>query len=232
MPACHPLDNPIWNALNTEHAAFALGGELARRYPPEIGPLSGMTGQSLESYEALRLLSGPAGVVGLFLEDQPAPPPGWTMVRDGLMTQMICPDSETPEQVPLPNVTIRRLTTTDVSAMLELAKLTEPGPFLQRTSELGAFWGVFGAGRLLAMAGQRLHLPQFVEISAVCTHPDARGRGYARALMLLAMQEIRQRGKIPFLHAFADNYPAIRVYEGLGFSQRRTLNLAILRKDS
>jgi ribosomal protein S18 acetylase RimI-like enzyme len=232
VPHSHPLDNPIWNALNSEHAALALGGELAKRYPPEIGPLSGMTSQSAESYEELRALAGHGGLVGLFLADLPAPPPGWTIFRDGLMTQMICPDADIPEQQPLPNVTTRRLTSADAPAMLELAKLTEPGPFRQRTSELGVFWGVFHSGRLLAMAGQRLHLPQFVEISAVCTHPDARGRGYARALMCLAMQEIRRRGKIPFLHAFADNYPAIRVYEGLGFIERRTLNLAILRNDA
>ena len=116
--------------------------------------------------------------------------------------------------------------------MLELAELTEPGPFRKRTIELGEFHGIFDSGHLAAMAGQRLHLPHFVEVSAVCTHPDARGRGYARSLMSIVIQEILQREKIPFLHSFSDNYPAIRVYESLGFTLRRTLHLAVLKNEA
>jgi predicted GNAT family acetyltransferase len=107
--------------------------------------------------------------------------------------------------------------------------LTEPGPFRDRTIELGPFFGIFEAGRLVAMAGQRMHLPHHVEVSAVCTHPDARGRGYARLLIATVMDEIRQRGKIPFLHSYAHNYPAIRVYESLGFTERRTFELAVIK---
>jgi predicted GNAT family acetyltransferase len=125
----------------------------------------------------------------------------------------------------------RPLSAADVPAMVELAELTEPGPFRKRTIELGPFFGIFQAGRLLAMAGQRTHLPNFVEVSAVCTHPDARGRGYARMLIASVMDEIRQRGKTPFLHSFADNSPAIRVYESLGFTLRRNLELAVLKND-
>jgi predicted GNAT family acetyltransferase len=113
-----------------------------------------------------------------------------------------------------------------------LAELTEPGPFRERTIELGAFYGIFEKGRLLAMAGQRMHLPDSVEVSAVCTHPDARGRGYARKLIATVMDEINERGKTPFLHSFADNYSAIRVYERLGFTQRRTFQLAVLKNEA
>src|SRR5208337_137676 len=83
------LDNPIWNALLTEHAFLALGDGLARRYPPAIGPLSGFAGQSAASYEALRTLAGPGGIVVLFLQKPPAPPPGWTLVFGGRLDQMI-----------------------------------------------------------------------------------------------------------------------------------------------
>ena len=116
-------------------------------------------------------------------------------------------------------------------AMIALAELTEPGPFRQRTIELGAFFGIFESGRLLAMAGQRLHLPDFVEVSAVCTHPDVRGRGYARMLIATVVDEIRERGKTAFLHSFSDNHSAIRVYESLGFTLRRSLHLAVLKND-
>jgi predicted GNAT family acetyltransferase len=119
----------------------------------------------------------------------------------------------------------------NVPAMIELARLTEPGPFQLRTIELGAFFGIFHGDGLMAMSGQRLSLPGFVEVSAVCTHPEARGRGYAPALMSRVMEHIRAQGKTPMLHSFSDNAPAIAVYRSLGFVFRRNFQLAVLRND-
>jgi len=233
MPDSHPLDNPIWSALTTEHASLALGDGHARRYPPAIGPLSGMASQTEAAYGSLRSLAGPTGTIVLFLQQPAVPRPGWTLIRGGQLCQMILANLDGLESAPLPTaVSMRRLTAADVSEMVALAELTEPGPFRNRTHELGIFYGIFDSGRLVAMAGQRMHVPGFVEVSAVCTHPDARGRGYARALMAEVMREIRQRGETPFLHAFTDNYPAIRVYEGLGYVQRRILHLAVLKNEA
>jgi ribosomal protein S18 acetylase RimI-like enzyme len=238
MPDLSPLDNPIWNALNSEHSALALGDGRAKRYPADIGPLSGLADQSPASYEALGELAGPAGTVVLFLTEPPLPPfewprLGWKLIRGGELNQMICtqPQSFSPRPMP-PNVSSRLLTSADAPEMVALAELTEPGPFRHRTVELGVFYGIFDSGHLVAMAGQRLHLPHFVEVSAVCTHPDARGRGYARALMSQVIDEMRQRGKTPILHTFADNRPAIRVYESLGFRLRKTLHLAVLKNEA
>ena len=226
----HPLDLPIWNSLLTEHRGLALANHGARRYPAPIGPLSGIAGQSEENYEALRPLAGPGGVVALFCTEAPAPGSGWTLIRGGVLTQMVCeqPRTETPVRLTR-GEELRPLAAADVPAMVELAELTEPGPFRERTIELGPFFGIFESGRLLAMAGERMHLPHHVEVSAVCTYPDARGRGYARLLITTVMDEIVQRGKTPFLHSFADNYAAIRVYESLGFRQRRTFELAVVK---
>lgn len=227
-----PLDNPIWHALLTEQSALAIGNGLARRFPAEIGPLCGVPDQSPASYAALRPLAGPGGIVGLFFTEPAAPPSGWIILRAGLIDQMVClahrnEESAQPEHEPTP----RRLTAADVPAMLELATLTEPGPFEQRTIELGSFFGIFDGERLLAMAGQRLRLPGFTEVSGVCTHPDARGRGYARILMDRVMDEISKRGKTPFLHVLSENSAAISVYQSLGFIARRTLHLGVLRND-
>ncbi|WP_263358184.1 GNAT family N-acetyltransferase [Acidicapsa ligni] len=228
----HPLDQPIWNALRTEHHSVALGNHLAQRYPAAIGPLSGIANQDHDSYEALRTLAGPGGVVALFLEEEPIVPPGWKMIRGGHLNQMILqPDASLNWTESTELEGIRQLNPGDVPAMVELATLTEPGPFAERTIELGNFFGFFEDGRLLAMAGQRMHLPDYVEVSAVCTHPDGRRRGLARILMIKAMQDILQRGKTPFLHAFSTNSDAIRVYRDLGFTLRQTFNLSVLKND-
>lgn len=227
----HPLDNPIWNALLTEHTTLAISNHAARRYPGAIGPLSGIPTQSPENYQALGPLAGPGGVLVLFCTEAPAPPEEWTLIRGGLLTQMIC-EQPRPAALELTRgEQFRPLAASDVPAMVELAQLTEPGPFRDRTIELGAFFGIFQSGRLVAMAGERLHLPHHVEVSAVCTDPEARGRGYARMLIATVMDEIAQRGKTPFLHSFADNHSAIRVYESLGFRQRRTFELAVLKNN-
>jgi GNAT superfamily N-acetyltransferase len=227
----HLLDNPIWSALITDHAPLALGGEHARRYPEDIGPLSGMPAQNHAGYEAMRALSAPGGSVGLFCSEPPRPPRGWTLVRGGVIDQMIAPRPFTVPAALPPEVNLCRLSADDAPAMVELARLTEPGPFRLRTIELGNFYGIVHAGRLLAMAGKRLHLPGLIEVSGVCTHPDARGRGYASILMSRVIDEILQCGRVPFLHTFAGNEGAIRIYRSLGFQYRRSFELAVLRRD-
>lgn len=226
------LDNPIWNSLATEHIHFGKGDRLARCYHGEIGPLCGISEQTPAAYEALRSLAGPDGVQVLFLEEPPVERPGWTRVRGGVLSQMVFAGRDLPKPSALPsNVELRILTSADIPAMVELAKLTEPGPFRRRTCELGVFCGIFASGRLLAMAGQRTHVAGFIEVSAVCTHPDARGRGYARATMSVVMADILEREELPYLHSLADNYAAIRVYEGLGFRLRRSLHIAVLKSE-
>lgn len=223
------LDNPIWHALRTEHAALAEGGELARRYPAYIGPLSGIPQGSAECYEALRPLAGPEGVVVLFSVDPPTPTAGWELVRGGQLHQMIADGQLTRARTEVAaGIHVRKLHADDAPEMVALAELTEPGPFRLRTLELGTFFGIFEDERLLAMAGKRMHLPGMVEVSGVCTHPDARGRGFARLLMSLVMDEVERDGKTPFLHVMVGN-PALRVYEDLGFKIRQTFYLEVLK---
>jgi ribosomal protein S18 acetylase RimI-like enzyme len=223
------LDNPIWSALTTEHAHLAMGRTDARRYPDEIGPLSGMPEQSDAGYAAMASLAGPGGVVALFFREKPRPPAEWTLVRGGELVQMVAERPKLVEIAAPAGVELRKLTSADAPAMVELATLTEPGPFRLRTMELGTFFGILADGRLLAMAGKRMHVPGWVEVSGVCTHPEARGRGYARLLMSCVMEEIIADAKTPFLHAFANNVGAIRVYEDLGFVVRQRFELAVVK---
>jgi ribosomal protein S18 acetylase RimI-like enzyme len=224
------LDNPMWSALTTDHAALALGAGEARRYPDEIGPLSGMARGTEAAWAALADLAGPGGLVVLFFHETPWIPEGWSVVRGGPLVQMVADDPRPIVIAEPAGVELRILTAADAPMMVELATVTEPGPFRLRTHELGTFFGILQEGRLLAMAGKRMHIPGYVEISAVCTHPEARGRGYARLLMSCVMEEIIADGKTPFLHALASNAGAIRVYEDLGFRLRRQLEFRAVVK--
>lgn len=221
------LDNPIWSSLTTAHSALALGNHLARAYTPAIGPLSGLAEPSPAAYDDLHRLAAPNGIHVLFLQEPYQPRTGWTLIRDGFVDQMVH-SGAAPNSVPHPTG-MRLLTQADVPAMVELATRTEPGPFRDRTHELGTFYGIFEGDRLLSMAGQRMRVPGYVEVSAVCTHPDARGRGYARTLMSAIMRLILDAGDTPFLHTFAANYSAIRIYNALGYTKRCTFHLAVLK---
>jgi predicted GNAT family acetyltransferase len=118
----------------------------------------------------------------------------------------------------------------DSPEMIELTSLTKPGPFGPRTHELGTYLGIRREGKLVAMAGERLKVPGYTEVSAVCTHPDHTGKGYARILMTEIMERIRDRGETPFLHSRADNTRAINLYKLLGFRERKFGHFAVLRK--
>ncbi len=217
------LDNPIWHALSTAQRALAQGNNLAKRFPTDIAPFGGLIDQSAAAYRALEEIL-PGAVTALALEDEPALPCNWEMVHSGEMYQMIC---EAPAHLDERQI-FRELTKADVPEMLALTKLTEPGPFLPRTIELGTYLGVHDAGSLVAMAGERLHLTGFTEISAVCTHPHYRGRGYGNALMSALISRITRRGEIPFLHVRTEN-AAVRIYEKLGFKVRAQLHLAVIK---
>ena len=126
-------------------------------------------------------------------------------------------------------VTIRPLGDDDVDAMVALVALTEPGPFRRRTIDLGGYIGIFHDDELVAMAGQRLRPPGYCEVSAVCTHPAARRRGYASILTTLVAAAIAERGETPFLHVADTNTSARAVYELLGFTTRRMVSFGAYR---
>ena len=225
------LDNPIWNALSTRQSHFANGGIRAKRFDSAIGPLSGLNEQSEEAYAEFAQLLAPSEIAILFLTEEPNIPQGWKTLRTGLLAQMICRGEPIPPAAAGKDgepFTIESLTTRDVPEMLDLVQLTEPGPFARRTIELGGYLGIRQGGRLAAMAGQRLAPPGFTEVSAVCTHPDFRGRRFAQLLVATVAQRIRERGETPFLTLMAGNTSAFRVYETAGFEARRTLELAVI----
>ena len=227
----HPLDNPIWSALTTQQSHIAIGGELARRFPLEKAPFVAFSSASKESFDALAQLYAPGDQLALFTPDPleldaAGSPSRFEVTRSGVLNQMIC----TPVQLHEPTVELAELGSRDVDAMMALVDLTKPGPFAIRTHELGRYLGIRMDGQLVAMAGERLHADGYTEVSAVCTHPLYRGRGYSRDLIAAVSKGIQARGEVPFLHVLDNNLSAIALYEKLGFTFRIALQLTGLIK--
>jgi len=118
----------------------------------------------------------------------------------------------------------------DVPEMLELVRQTDPGPFLDRTIELGDYLGIRRASRLVAMGGERLHFDGWTEISAVCTEPTYRGHGMASRLVGALIAGIEHRSERALLHVVTTNTNAIRLYEQLGFRERRKLTISVVTR--
>jgi ribosomal protein S18 acetylase RimI-like enzyme len=221
--AAHPLDNAVWAALTTEHAPQAETVGAARRYPPDVSPFAAVDSLGAPAWADLASLVG-AGPVVLFRVGGAQPPEEWQVVSRLPGHQMVLD-----EPIDEPTVAARPLTTDDVPQMLALTALTKPGPFLPRTISLGSYVGVHDGDRLVAMAGERMHLTGYTEVSAVCTHPDARGRGLASDLSRLVAARIVARGETPMLHVAASNEGARRVYERIGFRVRSDVEVTVLR---
>lgn len=223
------LENVIWQALTTRQAHLAEGQGGARRFIREVTLLSAFPAPNNQGYDALARLVGPGGTAGVFLNDPYQERPGWEYIAGAALTQMICGNGHADAAPSQALRNIVELGQKDSPDMLELTALTKPGPFGPRTHELGYYVGIRNEGKLVAMAGERLKVPGHTEVSAVCTHPDYLGKGYAGALMSEVMRGIRDHGETPFLHVRSDNARAIALYERLGFRTSWEGHYAVLR---
>jgi len=219
------LDNPVWNALSLTQTHFGEGGELAKRYLPDISPLAATVDLSAAAHLRLAGMLGDGQGAGLVLTSRLPSLPGFEIMQWLPVNQMVWEGKKV--LVPNPGEV---LGSKDAPEMLALAQLTRPGPFAIRTNELGRYIGIRKEGQLAAMAGERMRMPGFTEVSAVCTHPDHRGHGYASELVLAMVTTIQQRGDVPFLHVAEENASAIRIYEKLGFNTRRLMQFAIVKR--
>ncbi|WP_191554722.1 GNAT family N-acetyltransferase [Brevundimonas aurantiaca] len=227
----HPLDRAVWNALTTRLSSFATPESDTRavRIDPEVGVFLSAADASPQSRARLSELARRHPGSGL-VERADGPmadvlPDGIAVDRRIALVQMTA-KALTPSKAPSPE--FETLTAADAPAMLALATLTRPGPFRSRTRELGPFVGIRRDGELVAMAGRRLRVDGFTELSGVCTHPDHRGQGYAAALSRTVVGEILASGEAAFLHAFADHPATIAFYQSLGFEVRAPMVYTIL----
>ncbi len=207
--------------MTTRQSGIAEGDALARRYPADVAPFAAIVDTSPAAFASLERLIPPGGRVALFTVDPVAPPDRFTVGAARTAEQMVATSMEAPSAA----VDIVPLGAADVPAMLALVELTRPGPFAARTHELGDFFGIRVGGALVAMTGERMKLDGFTEVTAVCTHPDYRGRGYARALLAHVARRVLERGEVPCLHVFSDNAAAIELYLRSGLIIRKRMHV-------
>ena len=228
MTLDHPLDRPTWSALTSRLSAFAIGDARAVRIDPACGVFLAAADDGPEARTAMtelaRLYPGSGIVERAGAAMDGVLPDGAEVVGGYPCVQMIC-SSLTAGGEP---IDAEPLGEADAPEMLALATLTQPGPFRERTHALGGFFGVKREGRLVAMAGQRMRVPGFSELSAVCVHPDHRGQGLAGALSRIVVSDILAEGDQAFLHANAEATATIRLYESLGFAVRIPVSYTLL----
>ena len=219
----HPLDDPVRSSLRGAHSQFATWSGRIARYHHEV---AGFIGHPPElddrDWADLAALVGPAGEAPL--RGPHTPPPGWEVIDRLGSVQLEGTEFEVASD---PDAVV--LGADDVPAILDLVARTQPGPFRLRTIEMGTYLGFVDHGRLIALAGERMHPEGWTEVSAVCTDPRYRKRGLSTRLVRAVGHGIRARGEVPFLHARADNTVAIRLYESLGFTLRKRSVLTVLR---
>ena len=219
------LDNPVYYALEEEHHSFAWGEQGVRAYKPQYVPFASFTNRLQTEHLLSRYaqLSPDFYVVG----EQP-------IIAEGLVckAELICCQMLLSNEVHIPvTATIELLVSAlQKKELRSLVNLVQPGYFKENTTDLGRYYGIYEQGKLVAVSGERMQLNHFTEISAVVTHPQFTGKGYAKQLVYHTAREIKQQGKIPFLHVKEDNRVAIHLYQKLGFITRRKISFWHIQK--
>ena len=212
------LDNPVWFSLSETHQIFAVEYGSVKFYHPDYCPFGGF-----EKGNAIaKSIDGYSEMVDSFfiVGEKPELSNILKLNKELVCLQMIVCN---PIDIAI-NDPIVKLTDEHIDALYELVNFVQPGYFKKKTSLLGNYYGIFKNEELVSVTGERMQMNDFIEVSAVVTHPNHTGKGYAKQLVVQTVNEIFKQNKIPFLHVIEDNKGAIQLYEKLGFSTRRKIS--------
>jgi len=224
------LDNPAYHGMISGNRNLSVGTELVRYFPEAVSPFVGLADFGEARFEELAEILPAGRAVVLVSDEEIRVPARWKVLHHGVGLQMAGDGAAGVwEAGSVGGWEFVPLQPEHVPQMVQLAKMTNPGPFGERTIEFGNFVGVFDGNRLMGMSGHRLHPAPFIEVSGVCVHPDDAGKGLGGALTSYQVERIRAMGERPILHVWAHNERAIGLYEKLGFVTRREMHFNLIK---
>ncbi|MEN7547190.1 GNAT family N-acetyltransferase [Rapidithrix thailandica] len=213
------LDNPVWNSLNETHNNFSIEYEGVKFYRPEYCPFGGFT--ALEN--ASESISKYASLINSFyvVGEKPEYKNELTLNKNLVCQQMIL---EKPIILDINEQIVELKADIQKKDLFNLVNVVQPGYFNHKTSDLGKYFGIYKNNELVAVTGERMKMNKYTEVSAVVTHPHHTGKGYAKQLIQHTTQHIFNENKLPYLHVAETNVGAIKLYENLGFVNRRKIS--------
>lgn len=212
------LDNPVWHSLSESHQSFAIEYENIKFYHPDYCPFGGF----VKNENISKFISEYSGRVDNFfiVGEEPEVPGDLKLQKELVCLQMIIDDRidlEIKEKV-------IKLSNEHADILFQLVNLVQPGYFKRKTALLGDYFGIFKNGEIIAVTGERMRMNDYIEVSAIVTHPLHTGQGYAKQLIAHTVNNILNQNKIPFLHVVENNIGAIKLYEKSGFTTRRKIS--------
>ncbi len=222
----HKLDNPAWFALQETQSRVAVGNNTLKCYRKNVVAFAAFNHNIEDALAGLDNLMEPEEsffIIGLL----PALPANYLVEKIIRCVQMICIK-------PIPAVAagapLEPLDEADEEQMYALVNRVLPGYYKPGTRQMGDYYGIRQNNKLVAMAGERIKLPGLTEISAVVTDPAFTGRRYAQQLVTEVVNKNFAQGITTFLHTGAGNERAIKIYEYLGFVNRRIINFTKIKR--
>ncbi len=215
----HKLDNPAWYSLTETHKDFAIDYNGLKFYHPDYCPFGGFikpdtTDTGIDSYS---LLTNNFYVVG----DRPILNDKVQLKKELVCNQMVL-DKSIELEITEPITELQ--TTKQKIDLFDLVNLVQPGYFKSKTADLGNYYGIYKENKLIAVTGERMKMNEATEVSAIVTHPEHIGKGYAKQLVTYTSNKIFREDKKPYLHVAEANIRAIGLYEKLGFGTRRKIS--------
>ncbi|WP_282081260.1 GNAT family N-acetyltransferase [Aquimarina algiphila] len=215
------LDNPVWNSLNEIHSRFCIDYENGKFYKPDYCPFGGFFNlmnfeDDIEKYATnVNNFYVVGNIAALVQKDK-------LIVNKNLVcNQMVLKE---PFDIEIKEHIYELKSYNQKKDLYDLVNFVQPGYFNKKTSDLGKYFGMYKNNKLIATTGERMKMNKFTEVSAVVTHPDHSGKGYAKQLIKHTTEQIFRENKVPYLHVLESNIGAIKLYEKLGFSTRRKIS--------
>lgn len=213
------LDNPAWYSLTETHINFVIDNDDIKFYNPDCCPFGG----ALNNDNTESGIAGYSSLAESFFVIGNKP---LIDHKVRIESELVCYQMILDERIDI-DITenIIELETEDhQDDLFRLVNLVQPGYFKTKTAELGSYYGIYKDNQLIAATGERMKMDGYTELSAIVTHPEHTGKGYAKQLIVHASNKIFDESKIPYLHVADANFNAIRLYEKLGFHTRRKIS--------